>query len=154
MGKYRPISLQGGILDHKEAVSVLNAVLNFYPDSYQDEGLPTVIIHDGEQYRIGISIAPNPVSEMHRWLVLELLFDSMPFFRLTRATKKAISKLSKQTWKDSDIDVSVGQDAVGFVTCLIKRTYGYPAETQQIHQDNAKISALAMVVFQVISSSQ
>lgn len=141
-------------MDHKEAVSALNAVLNFYPDSYQDEGQLTVIIHDGEQYRIGLSLALNPVSDQHRVLVLELLFDPMPFFRLTRATKKAIKKLSKQTWKESSIDVSVGQDANGFVTCLMRRTYPYPVETQQLHLDNAKMSALAMVVFQVISNSQ
>jgi len=144
----------GGILNHNEGLSVLNSILNFYPDSFQVEGRPTIVIHDGEQYRIAISMAIHPMSKEHRVLVMELLFDSMPFFKLTRATKKAIKNLSKVTWKESSIDVSVGQESNGFVTCLIRKTYAHPVEIQQVHLDNANMSALAMVAFQAISNSQ
>lgn len=141
-------------MDHKEATAVLNAVLNFYPESVQDGTLPSVIIHDGEQYRVAVSLAIHPRSEQHRVAVLELLFDPMPFFRLTRSTEKAIKKLSKVATKDSDIQVTVGEDAQGSVECLISKIYWSSVPAEQIHLDNGKLSALAMVAFQAISDSQ
>jgi hypothetical protein len=141
-------------MNHKEAVAVLNSVLDFYPESIQDGDLPSVIIHDGEQYRIAISLAIHPRSDQHRVAVLELLFDPMPFFRLTRKTKKVIKKLSGVTSKESSIQITVGEDPQGSLECLVSKVYWSPVDAEQIHLDNGKMSALAMVVFQAISDSQ
>lgn len=141
-------------MDHKEAVAVLNSVLNFYPESYQDGEQLSVIIHASEQYTTGITLAYHPRSDEHRVIILELVFAPMPFFRLNGGTKRAIKKLSKATSEESSIQVEVGQDQRGFLQCVISKTYWAPVDPEQVDRDNAKMAALAMVAFGVIKDSQ
>jgi len=141
-------------MNHKEAVGILNAVLNFYPDSYQDGKELSVIIQSNEQYTVGATIALHPRSDEHRVVVLELVFSPMSFFRLTRSTQKAIKKLTKKTSEESSIHVAVGQDQRGSVQCVISKTYWATVDGQQVDSDHAKMAALAMVAFGLIKENQ
>lgn len=141
-------------MNHQEAVAVLNSLLNFYPESYQDGEQLSVIIHASEQYTTGITLAYHPRSDEHRVLVLELVFSPMPFFKLNGATKRAIKRLAKSTSEESSIHVEVGQDQRGFLQCVMSRTYWAPVEPELVDRDNAKMSALAMVAYQAIKNSQ
>lgn len=141
-------------MDHREAVAVLNSVLNFYPESYQNGEQLSVVIYASEQYTTGITLAYHPRSDEHRVLVLELVFAPMPFFRLNSGTKRAIKKLSKITFEESSIQVEVGQGQRGSLQCVISKTYWAPVEPEQVDRDNAKLAALAMAAYGVIKESQ
>lgn len=141
-------------MNHKEAVAVLNSVLNFYPESYQNGEQLSIIIQSSEQYTTGITLAYHPSSDEHRVLLLELVFTPMFFFRLNGGTKRAIKKLSKTTSEESSIQVEVGQDQRGYLQCVIRKTYWAPVDPEEVDRDNAKMAALAMVAFGVIKDSQ
>ena len=141
-------------MEHEEAVAVLNSVLDYYPASYQHGEELSVIIQSNEQYTVGATVAIHPRSDQHRVVVLELAFRPMSFFKPSRATMKAIKKLTKKTSQESSITVTVGGDEHGSVQCLLSRMYLSAVDGERIDLDHAKMAALAMVAFGIIKDTQ
>ena len=140
-------------MNHEEAIGVLNSVLNHNPASYQDGDEPSVIIDANEEYAVSITAGIHPYSEAHRAVVLELILSQM-FFRLTLKTKLAIRKINKNVAQPRGFVVRVMENHSQHLRCVISRNYYSVVTADQIELDHAAMSALSLVVFQAIKSSQ
>ena len=139
-------------MDHKQGFESLNSVLNKYPDSYQQGEHPTVVIFDSEQYVVALSMALHPFSDDHRVLVLELVFNSLPFFKYDISTKSVVKRLNKKVVSREGFEVKIWQES-GHLGCGIGKSYYSPIDLEMLERDRAIVSALALVVFQALSNA-
>lgn len=139
-------------MDRAEGTQSLNAILNKYPDSYQQGLEPTIVITNNDEYGIVVALAMHPYSSEHVVLVLELAFQSLPFFSYNFSTKRAIKAVNKKIASKKGFEVQIGERN-GKFQCLIHKIYYGPIDLEELERDQAEISVLAMLVFTALKET-